>query len=167
MVTGSILCKLMVFQVALSRKELQAHHFWLMRQNAAHILNKWFTSSYPRVLVSTVVWKLDTLSSTPVFLILSHTHNHLTLHQSVEGVYWWQVGCYGNVLIPPWCLNVHSNSPWRHVAVEIGHYAGGEGHISQTTLAVIATRTGCREEEWRHISCHYFNLHTNNWMCYI
>lgn len=99
--------------------------------------------------------------------LFCHTHKHLTLHQSVEGVYWWQVGCYGNILIPSWCLNVHSNSPWRHVTVEIGHYAGGEGHISQTTLAVIATRTGCREEEWRHISCHYFNLCTHNWTCYM
>lgn len=71
----------------------------------------------------------------------THTNKHRTLHKRVEGVYRWQVGCDGNVLVPPWCLNVHSNSPWWHVAVEIGYHAGGEGHIRQTALAVIATGT--------------------------
>lgn len=83
---------------------------------------------------------------------------HHTLHQCIEGVYWWQVGCYGNVLIPPRCLDVHSNSSKWHVSVKTGHHTSGEGHISQIALTVITTRIGCRERVIRHVNIYYSSL---------
>lgn len=67
-----------------------------------------------------------------------------TLHQRVERVHRRQVGCYGNVLIPPRCLDVHGDGPGRHVVVETGDHPSGEGHVGQAALAVI---TGGREGE--------------------
>lgn len=65
---------------------------------------------------------------------------HRTLHQHVEGIHRGQVGCYGNILIPPRCLDVHGDSPRRHVVVETGDHPSGEGHVRQTALAVVTAR---------------------------
>lgn len=65
-----------------------------------------------------------------------------TLHQRVKWIHWWQVGCYGNILIPPRCLDVHGNGPRWHVVVETGDHPSRKGHVRQTALAVV---TGGRE----------------------
>lgn len=62
----------------------------------------------------------------------------LTLHQRVEGVDGRQVGGDGDVLVPPWRLDVHGYGAGRHVAVQVCHHAGGEGHVGQPALAVVA-----------------------------